>query len=123
MPAVQDHGDVDIDDVAVAQRLVVGNAVADDMIDGGADGVAIAAIAQAGGNGAMGDDVVIGHLVQLGGGDARLHQRHQQVQHLGGQAAGPAHALEIRRIVQGDREMGLAGGVEDLVVGQDGHDA
>ena len=37
MPAVDDQGDVDIDDVAVAQRLVVGDAVADDMVDRGAD--------------------------------------------------------------------------------------
>ena len=65
----------------------------------------------------MGDDVVIGHLVQRGGGDARLDQGHQQVQHLGGQAAGPAHALEIRRLVQGDGEMGLAGGFENLGLG------
>ena len=106
MPAVQDHGDVDIDDVAVAQRLVVRDAVADDMIDRGAERVAIAAIAQAGGNAAMGDDVVIGQLVERGGGDARLHLRHQQVQHFGGQPAGPAHALEIRRARAGSRRNG-----------------
>ena len=36
VPAVEDVGHVDIDDVAFAQRLVVGNAVADDVVDRGA---------------------------------------------------------------------------------------
>src|SRR3954469_13721757 len=121
MPAVQDDGDVNVHDIAVAQRLVVGNAVADHMVDGGADGVAIAAIVQAGRGGAMGDDVVISGLVQGGGGDTRFDQRHQQVQHLGGQPAGPAHTLEIGGIVHRNREMGLAGGFENLRLGQDGH--
>jgi len=57
-----DHGDVDIHNVAVAQRLVVGDAVADDMIDRGAERVAVAAIAQAGGKSAMRDDVVVSVL-------------------------------------------------------------
>jgi len=83
--------------------------------------VAIAAIAQAGRNGAMGDDVIISHLVQGGGGDPGFHQRHQQVQHLGGQPSGPAHALEIARLMQGDGKMGLAGGLKNLGLGYDGH--
>ena len=33
VPAVDDQGHVDIDDVAFAQRLVAGNAVADDVVD------------------------------------------------------------------------------------------
>ena len=41
-----------------------------------------------------------------------LHQGHQQVQHLGGQPAGPAHALEIGRAVHGHGEMRLARGLE-----------
>src|SRR3546814_14462484 len=45
MPAIDHRGDVDIDDVALAQRLVVGNAVADDMVDAGAAAMRIAAIA------------------------------------------------------------------------------
>src|SRR6185437_8835309 len=54
MPAIQNDGDVDIHDIAVVQRLVVGNAVTDDVVDRGADRVTVAAIAQAGGNRAMG---------------------------------------------------------------------
>jgi len=87
------------------------------MIDRGADGVAIAAIIQAGGKGAMGNDIVIRHLVQGGGGDARFHQGHQKVQHFGGQAAGPAHALEFSRIVQSHGEVRFSGGVKNLGLG------
>ena len=47
VPAVDDDGDVDVDDVAVAQRLVARDAVADDVVDRGADRLAIAAIASA----------------------------------------------------------------------------
>jgi hypothetical protein len=36
MPAVENECHVDVDDVAVAQRLGVGNAVADDVVDRGA---------------------------------------------------------------------------------------
>ena len=40
VPAVLDHGDVDVDDVAVLQDLgLAGDAVADDVVDRGADGV------------------------------------------------------------------------------------
>ena len=46
MPAVEDQGDVDIDDVAFAQWLLVRNAVADDVVDRGAGGLAVAAIHQ-----------------------------------------------------------------------------
>ena len=121
MPAVQDDGDVDIDDIALTQRLVVGYAVADDMVDRGADSMAIAAIAQAGGQGAMADGIVISHLVQRGGGDARLDQRHHQVQHLGGQPPGLAHAVKGRRIMDRHGQMGLARGFENLGVGGEGH--
>ena len=49
MPAIDDQRHVDVDDVAVAQRLVVGNAVADDMVDRGADRLGIAAIVEGAG--------------------------------------------------------------------------
>jgi hypothetical protein len=67
------------------------------------------------------DDIIIGRLVQGLGGNAGLHQGGDEVQDLGGQPAGPAHAVEILLAVQGDGKMGLAGGVEDIAVGNDGH--
>jgi cobalamin biosynthesis protein CbiD len=53
MPAIEDIGHVDIDDVAVAQRFRIGNAVADDMVDRRADRLAIAAIVERRREGAM----------------------------------------------------------------------
>ena len=79
--------------------------------------MAIAAIAQTGRQRPMGDDIVVGHLVQGRGGDARLDQGNQQVQRLGGQAAGPAHTLKIACLVQGHGKMGLAGGFKIVGLG------
>src|SRR5258707_12910080 len=46
VPAVDDEGDVDIDDVAFLQRPVAGHAVADHVIDRGAGRIAVTAIHQ-----------------------------------------------------------------------------
>src|SRR5690606_26389236 len=46
MPAIEDQGVVDIDDVAFAQRLVVWDAVTDDVVDRGADRFGVAAVEQ-----------------------------------------------------------------------------
>src|SRR4029079_568451 len=46
VPAVEDQGYVDIDDVTFLEWLFVGDAVADDVVDRGADRLAIAAIHQ-----------------------------------------------------------------------------
>src|SRR5262249_43516831 len=46
VPAVEDEGDVDVDDVALLERLLARNTVADHVIDRGAGGFAIAAIHQ-----------------------------------------------------------------------------
>src|SRR5688500_12951963 len=48
VPAAQDRGYVDVDDIAVLERLVAGNAVADDMVDRGAAALGIAAITERG---------------------------------------------------------------------------
>src|SRR6266436_607449 len=46
VPAVEDEGDVDVDDVALLERLLARNAVADHVIDRGAGRLAVAAIHQ-----------------------------------------------------------------------------
>ena len=48
--AVLDDGDVDVDDVAVFQRLGAGDAVADLVVDRGADGLGKAAVVERGGD-------------------------------------------------------------------------
>src|SRR5580658_10994232 len=49
MKAIANHGHIDVDDVAVFQALLARNAVADHMIDRGANGLGEAAVVQVGG--------------------------------------------------------------------------
>src|SRR5690606_19859577 len=104
VPAVLDDGDVDVDDVAVLQHLrLAGDAVADHVVDRGADGLGEAAVAHVGRDRALHvDDVVVADAVQFLGGHARLHERGDDLQHLGGQAAGDAHLLDFGRCLQVD---------------------
>ena len=102
MPAIDDDGDVDIDDVAIDQLLRPRNAVADHMVDRGADRFRKAAIIERRRNGVMGDDVIVAQLVQRLGGDARHDMRCDEIQRLGGQMPGAAHLHEISRLVQLD---------------------
>mmetsp|Transcript_20980 Transcript_20980/g.80928 ORF Transcript_20980/g.80928 Transcript_20980/m.80928 type:complete len:420 (+) Transcript_20980:106-1365(+) len=101
VPAVLDDGDVDVDDVAVLQRLVVRDAVADLLVDRCADrlgvgDVARRAIVQWRGDRLLDvDDVVVGELVELIGRDTRLDMRREHVEHFGCQAPGDAHAGDV----------------------------
>ncbi len=93
--AVLDDGDIDIDDVAGFELAVVGDAVADHVVDRGADGLGKAPVIEVGRDGALDvDDVLIAQPVELLGGDARHHMGADHVEHLGGQPAGLAH-LEL----------------------------
>jgi hypothetical protein len=97
VPAVLDHGDVDVDDVAVLQDLgLARDAVADHVVDRGAHGLREAAIADVGRDRALHvHDVVVADAVEFLGGHARFHVGRDDLQHLGGQAACDAHFLEI----------------------------
>src|SRR5690606_27576695 len=96
-PAVLDHGDVDVDDVAVLEDLGgARDAVADDVVDGDAGGLGVAPVADVGRDRALHvDDVVVADAVQFLGAHPRLHVRGDHFQHLGGQAAGDAHLLDF----------------------------
>src|SRR5262249_17505906 len=63
----------------------------------------VAAIAQRRRYGAVVADEDVAELVELARGDSRLHMRRDEVERLGGQPAGPSHALEAFRSVQLDR--------------------
>src|SRR5690606_33841264 len=97
VPAVLDHGDVDVDDVAVLQDLgLARDAVADHVVDRGAHGLGEAAVADVGRDRPLHlQDVVVADPVELLGGDPGLHVRGDHLQHLGGQAAGDAHLLDF----------------------------
>ena len=89
--------------------LVVRDAVADLVVDRGADRLRVGRVAgrrvvQRRRNRALHvDDVVVRQLVELVGGDAGLDVRREHVQHLGGQPAGHAHAFDVGGGLDGDR--------------------
>src|SRR5690606_19629966 len=87
-PSIENGRDVDIHDVAIAQNLVAGNAVADHVIDGGADRLWIDAIIERAGDRTVLHVKVVAQGIDLVGGYARLHEVGDVVQHLGGQTAG-----------------------------------
>ena len=94
--AVLDDGDVDVDDIPVLQRPVVRYPVADDVIDRGADRFREAAVVQRRRDGLLHpDDVFVADPVQLVAGDAGADVGRDHLEHLGGQAAGDAHLLDL----------------------------
>ena len=73
METVFFNGQVDVDDVAFFQRLVVGNAMADDVVDGGATGFRVGRVAVVEGSWITAlnvDVVVVNEFVDFVGGDA-----------------------------------------------------
>jgi len=94
VPVVEDEGDVDIDDVALTQRFVARNAVADHVIDRGAGRLAVAAIHQRRWHGAVVEAEFVHQPVDTLGRDARLDFWYQHVETLGGEPPGLAHAFK-----------------------------
>ena len=107
-PAViSDDGHVHIDDIALLQRLVVGDAVAHHMVDRGADigrvgRHAWGLIAQAGRLGALLGHALGAQIVDLLGGDAGLDVRGDVVQHIRSKAACNTHAFNVFGSLQCD---------------------
>ncbi|MNV51669.1 hypothetical protein D3C71_1437250 [compost metagenome] len=104
---VLDDGDVDVQGVAIFERLVVWNAMADHMVDRRADRLWIALVIERGRDGfLLIDDVVVADLVQLIGGNARLDVFGNHFQHIGGQFAGDTHFGDILGGFEGDGHTG-----------------
>ena len=96
MVAVLDHGDVDIDDVAVLELLVGRNAVADDVVDRGADRARKTAVIERRRHHALlVDHEIVADVVELLGGNAGLDMRLDHAQHIGRKAAGDAHLVDF----------------------------
>ena len=114
VPAVDDRGHVDVDDIAVLQRLLARNAVADDMIDRDAAALGIAAIAQGCGGGASLDRHLVDDVVEILGGHAGDDVGHQRVENFRGQPTGPAHARKTLGAVQLDHAVA---GLDPVVAG------
>ena len=85
MPAVQHDGHIDVGDVALPQRPLARHAMADHVIGRDAEGVAIAAVVEAGRQGAVIEDELARQAVELAGDDARFDVRGQHVEALGRQ--------------------------------------
>ena len=94
VPAVEDHGHVDIEDVALHQPPVAGDAVADDMVDRGADRFRKAAVVERRRDRVVIDDEPVAQPVELAGGDPGADIGGDEVERLGGEHPGPPHAFE-----------------------------
>ncbi|MNN10471.1 hypothetical protein D3C81_1233940 [compost metagenome] len=102
-PAILDHRDVEVDDVAILQRRARRNAVADHIVDRGTDGFRKTVIANVGRHCFLHiDDVVVAQLIELISGDASLHMRHQHRQHFSGEFAGSTRLGDVGRGVDLD---------------------
>ena len=95
VPAVDDRGHVDVDDVAVLERLVAGDAVADDMVDRDAAALGVAAIAERRRHARRRRASCWWTMSSSScGRDAGHDVRGERVEDLGGEPAGAAHAFE-----------------------------
>ena len=112
MVAIDDGGDVDIDDVAIAQHVVrVGNTVANHLVDAGANrprkGHHRACVAQGCALGTALFSPGFGQVVEFLGGDPRLDEGGEVVEQLGGHLASFAHSLQLTAREQGNDFGGL----------------
>ena len=114
MVAVLDDGDVDVDDVAALEFFRPRDAVADGVVDRGADRLGEALVVEGGGDHALHvDHIIVADAVQFLGGDARNDERGDHLQHLGGEPSGHAHFFGFLGGLDGDAHAG-----PDAVVGE-----
>ena len=76
------------------QRPVVGDAVADDLVDRRAERLGEGAVVERARVAAAADALVVAQGVELVGGDARCHRLPHRLQDLGRRPAGRPHALD-----------------------------
>src|SRR6476619_7641447 len=106
MPPVDDKGHVDIENVPLFQWSGTGNAVADHMVDRGADRLWKAAIIQRRGDRVMRHGEIVHKIVEHIGGDPWLDDVHQGIERLGYKPASLGHAGKSLRAMQLD--LGIA---------------
>ena len=104
--AVEVRRDVDVDDVAVLEHPRVGDAVADHLVDAGAQRLREALVAEGRRVGAVVAEELVADPVELVGGDARRDVRADELARLRGQPAGDPHlrdGLGVLDLVAGER--------------------
>ena len=94
MDALAVERDVEVHDVAVLQRSIVGDAVADDLVHRGAERLAVAVVVERARVAVALDAGGVADRVELVGGDAGSHGGTGEREDLRGGSAGPAHALD-----------------------------
>jgi hypothetical protein len=92
--ATDERGDVDVDDVAILERAVVGDAVTDDFVDAGAYRLREVAITQRRGIGAVVKHELVGDPIELIGGDAGCDRLGGALHRLRRDASGDPHLLD-----------------------------
>jgi len=102
-PAILDDRDIDIDDVAFLQDPVAGDAVADLLVDGGADRFGEPLVTQGSWNAFLNiHDVVVAQGVQFLGGDAGNDIFCDHVQNLGRETTSDSHFGDLLWRFEGD---------------------
>ena len=103
VPAVEDHGHVDVEDVALHQPALPRDPVADDMVDRGANRFREAAVVERSRNCIVIDNEPVAETIEVLGGHPRLDVGGDEVEGLRGKDAGPPHPLERLRPMDLDR--------------------
>jgi len=104
VPPIQNDGHVDVDDIALDQRLLPRDPVADDMVDGRADGfgeggpVFPPAIPKRRRDRPVAGDEIVAELIQRVGPHPRNDMGRDHVERGRRQLSGAAHAFKIGRI-------------------------
>ena len=99
--AVELGGDVELDQLALAQPARAGDAVDALVVDGDADGAGEVVVEPRAGAGAVAGEDLRGDLVELAGGHARADAAGQLAQRLGDDAARGAQRGQLIRVVDG----------------------
>jgi hypothetical protein len=98
MVSILDHGDINIDDVAVLEFFIIGDAVTNHLIYRGADRLGEAVVVERGRNGLLlVNDVFVADLVQFIGCHARLDIWLNHFENFRCQSAGGTHLFNLFR--------------------------
>ena len=97
VPAVDDCGDVDVNDVPGFEGASIGDTVADDFVDAGADGAGVAFVVEAGGYMAVVSGEGVGEPVEFVGGDAFGDVLSEEVDEFRVELSGSAQAFSFLR--------------------------
>ena len=108
IPAILNHRDVQIDDIALFELLVAGNAMADLVIDRGADRFGVGRVARwlvvegCRDRPLYVDHVVVTEAVELTGRDAGFDERRNVINDFGCQSASDTHFLDLVGVFKSD---------------------